>query len=350
MSDTDTGPELRVGQYGLRTFHVSEDGYLLPVNTGIQGSRLNASWKDGTCIAQCNAGHNHPVPDDGCSCGIYSFPSVEQVRSQYPSEHNLLAVVSLEGRVIEGGRGWRSEAARIVAIWTAHGARRGPDGLGRITNQLKTNYPNIAFRENLDAMLEDYEGISRWGNSPVVFAERIDRNATGTVARGLQYLSLAIRPSSVALLAVVTFVAARYAPAKSVQKPYWRTFFSNGMRAFYQGELHIAAHPLWLTAFGGILLMPMVVKRHHRWGHSLLSILIGTTRILSLEAVCVVVALTAHSSVGWLDLLIGVVYVAGSVLSLVFMPTVFDRLGHRLPVKTRRPCGLVQTGMRVTPV
>jgi len=346
MSETDTGPELRVGQYGLRTFHVSEDGYLLPLNAGIQDSRLNASWKDGTCIAQCGMECNHPVPDDECRCGIYSFPSVEQVRSQYPSGYNLLAVVSLEGRVIEGEYGWRSEAARIVAIWTPPEVRWRSSDLGRVTNQLKTNYPNIAFREDLDTMIEDYEGLSRWGNYPAGRTERIDTYYTGTVTRAVHYLALAIRPVPLILLAGLTFIAAHPPPTG----PGWLSFLSHGMLVFHQGELQVAAHPLWVTALGGLMFMPRMPMRRHRWRRSLLSALLGATYILSLEAACVVLALTAHSSVGWLDLLIGVAAVVGQVPLLVFMPPMLDRLEHRLFMTTRRSCGLVQPGVRVAPV
>lgn len=336
MSDTDTGPELRVGQYGLRTFRVSEDGYLIPVAAG-----LDSSWKDGTCIAQCNKGHNHLVPDDKCSCGIYSFPSAVQVRSQYPSGYSLLAVVSLEGRAIEGEYGWRSEAARIVAIWMPHETRRDPSDLGKITNQLKTNYPNIPFHEDLDAMLEDYEGVSAAVPVEQEPPREFDKHVTGTATRGVEYLSRAIRPLPLILLAAVTFIAAQ---AKSVQG---QPFLSNGMLAFHQGELNIAAHPLWVTSLGGTLLVPMMSVRYHQWRRTLLAVLISTTRILSLEAVCVVAALTAHSSVGWLDLLAGVVLAVGSVPILIYVPALSNRLQYELAIKIRKSCGLVQPGVRI---
>jgi len=406
MSETDTSPELRVGQYGLRTFHVSEDGYLLPVNAMVHDSRLiNTSWKNGTCIAQCAMERNHPVPDDGCTCGIYSFPTVDQVRRQYPSGYTLLAVVSLEGRVIEGERGWRSEAARIVALWMPRAARLYPSDLGRITKQLTTNYPGIEFHENLDTMIDTYEGVSHWDpatwdpalwdlrtggwartpsrRDPAVLQEgpsAIDKPVVGKVARGVTYLSLAIQPLQLALLAVVTFVATRYAPATSAPGYAWHTFLShgiqdwgtylsNGMLALHQAQLYIAAHPVTVTIIGGILQMPMPVNPRPwgqvigggipvtavtprpwrwRWRRSLRSVLLGTTSILSLEAVCVVVALTARSSVGWLDFVIGVVCVAGIIPLMVFIPAVSDRVEREMIVmRTSRSPGLVQTGVRI---
>ncbi len=357
-TDSDSGPELRVGQYGLRTFRVSEDGYLVPLNAG-----LSFSWRNGTCIAACSKGRKHPVPDDKCSCGIYSFPSVEQVRSQYPNGYNLLAVVSLEGRVIEGERGWRAEAARVVAIWMPNAVSRHSSDLGRITKQLKQNYPDVAFHENLDAMLGGYEGVYDENPGPQDDPRTIDKHVTGKVAQDVQYLSRAIRPIQLALLAVVTLVAARYAPTTSVPGYDWHTFLSNGMQghdwgtylangmlALHQRELEIAAHPFWVTLLGGVGLAPMVPLQYQwrrRWRPALLAALVGVTRILSLETICVVLALTAHASVGWLALLTGVGYALGSVPSIVFAPIVAYRLQRGLLTKTGTSCRLVKPGLRL---
>jgi len=111
--NNDESPLPAVGVYGLRTFRVSLDGQLLPV------AHLTQAWKDGRCTAECSRGGTHPVPDDHCTCGIYSFRDTGHLTRQYPEAHSLVAVVALEGCTIEGDRGWRSQAAQVVAIWIA---------------------------------------------------------------------------------------------------------------------------------------------------------------------------------------------------------------------------------------
>jgi len=289
---------------------------------------------------------------------------VEQVRSQYPSGYNLLAVVSLEGRVIEGEYGWRAEAARVIAIWMPNEALRSSSSdFGRITKQLKKNYPNIEFHENLGAMLGGYEGVYGEGEEPQDSPHTIDKHVTGKGAQGVKYFSMAIRPIQLVLLAVVTFVAARYAPTTSIPGYDWHTFLSNGMQgrglgnylsngmlALHRRELDIAAHPVTVTALSGILLMPMMARHHRwrrRWRPATIGMLIGTTHVLSLEAVCVVAALAAHTSVGWLGFLAGAGYVLGSVPSMVFLPSVFNQLQRSLLSRTGSSCGLVRPGVRL---
>ena len=105
-----------VGVYGLRTFRVSLDGNLLPL------TQLSNDWAGGRCVARCAVGGEHTAPETGCTCGIYSFRDLVHLAKQFAAAHSLVAVVALEGATVEGDRGWRSQAAQVVAVWIADDA------------------------------------------------------------------------------------------------------------------------------------------------------------------------------------------------------------------------------------
>ncbi len=114
---TDPGDAtgVEVGLVGLRTFHVDRaTGALLPINL-FQVRHDPGCWEQGTCIATCGRGHTAPAP--GCRCGVYSFPDLQTLRRQYSPAQSLVAVIALEGSVIEGTTGWRAQAARVVGLW-----------------------------------------------------------------------------------------------------------------------------------------------------------------------------------------------------------------------------------------
>ena len=114
MTDPDLkGLEPVVGVYGLRTFRVSLDGNLLPL------TQLSIDWAGGRCVARCAVGGDHKAPETACTCGIHSFRDRAHLAKQFAAADSLVAVVALEGATVEGDRGWRSQAAQVVAVWIA---------------------------------------------------------------------------------------------------------------------------------------------------------------------------------------------------------------------------------------
>lgn len=139
----DETPDPVVGLHAVRTFRVSADGRLLPVAV------MTNDWATGACIAQCGRGHQ--APDVHCTCGIYSFTSWRELRAQYPvPSRRLIAVVALEGVTVQGTKGYRSQAGRVVDVWL----RPGRQGLPAFTVALlRANYPRVRFHDELPQLL-----------------------------------------------------------------------------------------------------------------------------------------------------------------------------------------------------
>ncbi len=135
--------DIEIGRFGLRTFRVDRDGQLLPIGAG---DRFD--WKDGVCFAECKVGAFHRPPAAGCSCGIYSFHTLEDLRSQYGAADDVVAVVAPEGLARIGGNGLVSERARVVALWTAD---------PRLTELVRSAVSeNIQPYTDLDTMVVDH--------------------------------------------------------------------------------------------------------------------------------------------------------------------------------------------------
>lgn len=159
--------DIVVGAYGLRTFRVDPTGRLLPINM-----RSNADdWKEGTCTASCQAGNistriplggrarqipaDHRVPDERCTCGIYSFRDLQTLRRNYVESADLVAVIRLEGTVLEGTRGQRAELARVVALWLS------PVALpAHVVSLLRSSHPDVTVHADLPAMIATYPGLT----------------------------------------------------------------------------------------------------------------------------------------------------------------------------------------------
>lgn len=99
-----------IGVYGLRTFRLSADLRLVPV------AWRTVDWADGCCIATCRSVYArvlgtrraaHEAPDRACTCGIHAVRSLGFLRAQYSTARDLVAVVALEGTVVEGELGCR---------------------------------------------------------------------------------------------------------------------------------------------------------------------------------------------------------------------------------------------------
>lgn len=145
MTSLEDWPEPVVGLFAVRTFRVSANGFLVPL------SFTSADWADGTCIARC--GRGHAAPADGCTCGVYSLRDLRELRLQYWTARRLVAVVALEGQTVEGTKGWRSQAARVIDVWTGNGRWALPAEQDAL---LRQNLPGVRFHTDLDRMLAGY--------------------------------------------------------------------------------------------------------------------------------------------------------------------------------------------------
>lgn len=163
--------DLEVGLYGLRTFSVEElTGTLLPLNMplGLSDRRdYFRTWAGGTCIAKCWFNPCHSPPEPNCTCGIYCIRELSNLRRQYSQANGLVAVVALEGQVIEGERGWRAQAARVVAMWAAPHVITPPLHK-RINRQVPNlrwlsspgelrNYPGVELNDSADSGQDPYD-------------------------------------------------------------------------------------------------------------------------------------------------------------------------------------------------
>lgn len=93
----------------------------------IQNERLKALGKEGIwepCKAEAavctkEAG-KHPAPSRECTCGYWSFKSMETLEkalTSYPSSVVVIGSVEIWGRVIECENGYRSEFAYPKELW-----------------------------------------------------------------------------------------------------------------------------------------------------------------------------------------------------------------------------------------
>lgn len=145
----DAGASIEVDVYGLRTFRVeARTGRLLPVSV-YNHVRSGDVWDNGTCVAECIHIPGHAAPVEECSCGIYSFNNLDTLRSQYGQARDLVAVVALEGTVIEGEHGSRAQAARVVAVWTLR-----PEWYSQTIKNL-----GVPVFDDLDVMVAAYPGL-----------------------------------------------------------------------------------------------------------------------------------------------------------------------------------------------
>ena len=156
MTDPDLkGLEPVVGVYGLRTFRVSLDGNLLPL------TQMSIDWAGGRCVARCAVGGDHTAPETGCTCGIHSFRDLAHLAKQFAAADSLVAVVALEGATVEGDRGWRSQAAQVVAVWIADDALPS-----HLRTALLDRLPGVRGYSSPDEMVAAYPGLTCAGGYP----------------------------------------------------------------------------------------------------------------------------------------------------------------------------------------
>lgn len=183
MSNTDHLSSLEpvVGVYGLRTFRVSLDGKLLPIG------QLSDDWDGGSCIARCAIGSDHAAPETDCTCGIYSFRDRIHLTRQVSAAHSLLAVVALEGSTVEGDRGWRSQAARVVALWIADDALPST-----LRAALLAGLPSVREYPSPTEMIANFPGLTCSEDYPPagVIARESPRKTSTRIPSGLRRWSL----------------------------------------------------------------------------------------------------------------------------------------------------------------
>ena len=155
--DDVTVPDLRVGEIrALRTFRLSEYGYLNPVGYAAAGP-----WRDGPNTARC-LGHDHTPAASGCKCGFWAYGTYPAA-CDYAEARLLLAVVTCWGKVVPGTRGLRAQYARIEAIWLSGKIPR------QFVQRLRQRYPSVTFyrsrrrmlRRNHPTVLDSYEAEPR---------------------------------------------------------------------------------------------------------------------------------------------------------------------------------------------
>ncbi|MFD4356738.1 hypothetical protein ACFWPX_29600 [Nocardia sp. NPDC058518] len=172
--------DLAVGLYAVRTFCVDPSGRLLPVAAHRYYRGANA-WTRGHCIATCLAypGSVHNVPDETCDCGIYAFADTRPLRAQYSQAHGLVAVIALEGAVLEGEHGYRAQAARVVALW-AEPTVVDPSLRSKITDNLDDD---VTFYDDLDTMVAAYPGLRHTPTTQLATPKKADVRLTSTLPR-----------------------------------------------------------------------------------------------------------------------------------------------------------------------
>ncbi len=185
-----TGPELQVGElYGLRAFWADDFGRLLPVTYKNQSSPR--PWTPGENVAECKRStsgysiggltyatltaasisapgqvvlppaeeikfppkpEHGPVPRAKCTCGFYAYfdPGVTHGDMSLFFDTSIthpwfLGVVAAYGKCLVGGKGFRAERARIVAL-AADMGRRVARSEKDLIALVKSNYDVPVYR------------------------------------------------------------------------------------------------------------------------------------------------------------------------------------------------------------
>lgn len=170
--------------YAVRTFHLSLDMHLLPVTD------TTTDWVGGDCIAQCRMGGRHgPAPADHCECGIYAVEDIPALDQQnLPAARGLVAVLRLEGPIIESGLEYLAAAARVVALWIA--PRLISD---RERRQLQANLPGVLFFEGLSEMATQSPGSDLLGEASRAPGQPTDKRTRRWMAWTGGALALVLR-------------------------------------------------------------------------------------------------------------------------------------------------------------
>ncbi len=223
-----------IGLYGLRTFRISRDLHLVPA------ALRTADWRDGTCVARCRSlyaatlsGPLHEAPDPGCSCGVYAVRSLEFLRRQYSTARDVVAVVALEGQTVEGEYGWRTQAARVVALYLRRGLLADSETEQLLDHlpadarlfsdaaEMVAEYPDLEVDEPASVIQRKFTGWHRSALVPVL-APLMAAGVAVQIPPAFRWLYDAAHAPVVPYFAAAAVLAiAAYATAFAI-RPRWR--------------------------------------------------------------------------------------------------------------------------------
>lgn len=152
MSSTDFGDaaaEPMVGEVtALRSFRVSDDGYLLPLTDA--GSY--EPMPSGTATARCGRGCSHVAPDPECTCGFYAYGNRRWVQTEglYAWSQLVLGAVHCSGRLVAGEKGVRAQQIALAGCYVNKHMPRA------VLGRLREHYPQVEFFTSRRALLAAY--------------------------------------------------------------------------------------------------------------------------------------------------------------------------------------------------
>ncbi|MGZ4618486.1 MAG: hypothetical protein ACXV5Q_08260 [Frankiaceae bacterium] len=132
---------------GYRHFQLQPDG-LYPVALVTMGP-----WDGGTAHAACADDAGHPAPGRSCGCGLYGWYHPGDAAGRH---RETAAVIAARGRTILGDKGFRTAAARIVAVTLPLPLRLRPAAAARARRMLAARYPHTRVYESRRRMLRDH--------------------------------------------------------------------------------------------------------------------------------------------------------------------------------------------------
>lgn len=141
---------------GWRTWHAIDKEWPFYVD-GVDKAGLYSlarggyRWEDGINAAKCGGGGlsgegetNHAVPDAYCTCGFYAWHNHDQVEATC-AVGEITGLIEGAGRVIWGARGWRSEKARIVAVFAP---------IEVTQRMMREEYPLVKLTDSVEDLLK----------------------------------------------------------------------------------------------------------------------------------------------------------------------------------------------------
>lgn len=132
---------------GYRQFRLREDG-LYPVARGYTGP-----WDGETARAVCAEDAGHTAPGRSCACGFYGWYHPSDAVGQHGE---AAAVIAARGRTILGDKGFRTAAARVVAVTLPLRLRLRPAAAARAQRMLAARYPDTRVYGSRRKMLRDH--------------------------------------------------------------------------------------------------------------------------------------------------------------------------------------------------
>lgn len=104
--------------YGVRGWNIGYQ-YEDPRCKMLTGVRApwSTPWRTGELLAHCGKMLVHQAPSFNCSCGIYSYEDARSWLNGDYSSMKVWGIIELAGRVIRHERGYRSERAKVVALF-----------------------------------------------------------------------------------------------------------------------------------------------------------------------------------------------------------------------------------------